>query len=341
MALPKGVTIKKILFVAFVVLPATRAGAQIQDPSAVTAEVRLGQSLALVGQPLWADFILHNPTDQVCILRPGPAEATESTLSPLTALPLGHVLGKGWLVVKDADGRALAASIQQDSVDDQSTIRLGPQGLLGLRIDMRKFFPTLQRPGTYTITWQPYEAATTAAPVVVRVEAIQQARIETDFGPLSVQFFYDDAPQHVLNFIQLAQQGFYDNLTFHRLVPGYLIQGGSPGGNPSGIRPDGRLLDPEFNDHKFVRGTVGMARRASDPTSASCQFFISYTRWPELDGQYTVFGQLVGEVSFQTLGKLMSMQVDANNSPLKTLYIRTIRIESADADSADSPVANR
>ena len=133
--------------------------------------------------------------------------------------------------------------------------------------------------------------------------------------------------QHVENFLELAEQGFYDDLTFHRMVRGYLIQGGAPDGQPDAVRPDGHMLQPEFNRREFVRGTLAMARRRSDPGSASCQFFICNSRREEWDGVYTAFGELVGEESLATLDKLMALPVDKKDRPLKKVYIRAVRTQ--------------
>ncbi|MCH8913174.1 MAG: peptidylprolyl isomerase, partial [Planctomycetes bacterium] len=162
----------------------------------------------------------------------------------------------------------------------------------------------------------------------IQVGALKQARFETDYGPMTIEFFYEDAPRHVENFLQLAESGFYDNLTFHRIVEGYLIQGGAPDEEPDAIRPDGKRLEPEFNDRQFTKGTVAMARRRSDPNSASCQFFICGSRRAEWDGVYTAFGQLVGEESFATLDKIMGLAVGKHDRPRKKVYIRAVRTQN-------------
>jgi cyclophilin family peptidyl-prolyl cis-trans isomerase len=115
-------------------------------------------------------------------------------------------------------------------------------------------------------------------------------RVETPYGPVTIKTYPDDAPKTVARITELAREGFYDGLTFHRVVAGFVVQGGDPTGTGRG--GSGQTLPPEFNDHKHVLGTVAMAR-AQDPNSADSQFYISLDRNPHLDGKYTVFGQVV------------------------------------------------
>jgi peptidylprolyl isomerase/peptidyl-prolyl cis-trans isomerase B (cyclophilin B) len=104
------------------------------------------------------------------------------------------------------------------------------------------------------------------------------------------EFYPDDAPKTVDSFITLTNKGFYNGLTFHRVVAGFVVQGGDPLGNGSGDA--GYNLPAEFNEQKHLTGTVAMAR-SSDPNSASCQFYICLAPQPSLDGKYTVFGQTI------------------------------------------------
>ena len=109
-------------------------------------------------------------------------------------------------------------------------------------------------------------------------------------GTIKIEFFPEDAPKTVENFITLAKKGFYDGLTFHRVVPGFVAQGGDPKGNGTG--GPGYTVRAEFNKQKHVRGSVAMAR-SSDPDSAGSQFYITFGPQPNLDGNYTVFGKVV------------------------------------------------
>jgi len=108
-------------------------------------------------------------------------------------------------------------------------------------------------------------------------------------GEIRIELYPDTASKTVENFTTLAKKGFYDGLTFHRVVPGFVAQGGDPKGDGTG--GPGYTVKAEFNHRKHVRGTVAMAR-AAHPDSAGSQFYICFTPQPSLDGKYTVFGQV-------------------------------------------------
>ena len=136
--------------------------------------------------------------------------------------------------------------------------------------------------------------------------------LETNLGNITIEFFYNDAPKHVENFIKLSQSGFYDGTLFHRIIPGFMIQGGDPNtieGNPStwGTGGPKTSVDAEFNTIKHNRGIVSMARSA-DPNSGGSQFFIVHADSNFLDEQYTVFGRIITEESFETLDKIASVE---------------------------------
>ena len=109
-------------------------------------------------------------------------------------------------------------------------------------------------------------------------------------GEIRIEFFPEDAPKTVENFVTLAKKGFYNGLNFHRVVPDFVVQGGCPKGNGTG--GPGYTIKAEFNKQKHVRGTVAMAR-SQHPDSAGSQFYICYGNTPHLDNQYTVFGKVV------------------------------------------------
>ncbi len=116
-----------------------------------------------------------------------------------------------------------------------------------------------------------------------------KATIETDKGVIELDLYPDVAPETVKNFETLANKGFYDGLTFHRYVAGFVIQGGDPLGNGTG--GPGYKIKAEFNDKPHIEGTLAMARSAH-PDSAGSQFYICLAPAPFLDKQYTVFGQV-------------------------------------------------
>jgi peptidylprolyl isomerase/peptidyl-prolyl cis-trans isomerase B (cyclophilin B) len=109
-------------------------------------------------------------------------------------------------------------------------------------------------------------------------------------GQIRIELYSEDAPKTVESFVTLARKGFYNGLTFHRVVPGFVAQGGDPKGDGTG--GPGYTLKAEFNPRKHVRGAVAMARSAH-PDSAGSQFYICFAPASHLDGQYTVFGQVV------------------------------------------------
>ncbi len=106
---------------------------------------------------------------------------------------------------------------------------------------------------------------------------------------IRLEFFPHDAPKTVENFVTLAKKGFYNGLTFHRVVPGFVAQGGCPKGNGTG--GPGYTIPAEFNGNKHVRGSLAMAR-SQHPDSAGSQFYITYGAQPHLDDNYTVFGKV-------------------------------------------------
>ncbi len=153
---------------------------------------------------------------------------------------------------------------------------------------------------------------------------MKQAVFHTKYGTMTAQFFPDKAPRHVDNFLELAGKGFYDGLTFHRIMDGFMIQGGCPKGNGTGNGP--RRLLAEFNDTPHDVGILSMAR-AADPNSASCQFFICLARCDFLDGNYTVFGRLVDDASLQTLRKIGKVAVRDNGYGERSSPVEPVRID--------------
>ncbi len=143
------------------------------------------------------------------------------------------------------------------------------------------------------------------------------AVIETKFGSIELKFYPDIAPNHVNNFIELARKGFYDNTTFHRVIPGFMIQGGDPNSrNPDksshGMGGPGHTVKAEFSDRPHRRGILSMARSAN-PDSAGSQFFICVKDSLFLDRQYTVFGEVVS--GMDVVDQIVSRPRDARDNP--------------------------
>ncbi len=154
--------------------------------------------------------------------------------------------------------------------------------------------------------------------------------LETNLGKITIGFFYDDAPKHVENFIKLSLSGYYDGTLFHRIIPGFMIQGGDPNtinGDPNtwGIGGPDERVNAEFNTIKHNRGIVSMARSA-DPNSGGSQFFIVHKDSNFLDEQYTVFGRLITEESFETLDKIAAVETDANDRPVDPEQVRITKV---------------
>jgi peptidyl-prolyl cis-trans isomerase B (cyclophilin B) len=154
--------------------------------------------------------------------------------------------------------------------------------------------------------------------------------LKTSLGEIVISFFPYDAPEHVKNFLILSQNGFYNDTLFHRVIPGFMIQGGDPNtidGDPNSWGQGGpdEKLDAEFNSIKHNRGIVSMAR-SQDPNSAGSQFFIVHKDSNFLDGEYTVFGRIVTEESFQTLDKIAAVQTGTSDRPINAEQVKIIKV---------------
>jgi peptidyl-prolyl cis-trans isomerase B (cyclophilin B) len=155
------------------------------------------------------------------------------------------------------------------------------------------------------------------------------AVLETNQGEIVIEFMPDIAPNHVENFKKLARSGFYDGTTFHRVIPGFMIQGGDPNSKSEdrgmhGTGGPGYTIDAEFSKVKHERGIVSMAR-SSDPNSAGSQFFIVVKTAAHLDGQYTVFGKVTS--GLDVVDKIVSVPRDGRDNPIKKVSIDKVMIK--------------
>ncbi len=154
------------------------------------------------------------------------------------------------------------------------------------------------------------------------------AIVETNFGKIVFRLLPDLAPETVRNFVKLAGSGFYDGTLFHRVIPGFMIQGGDPNTKGSdksswGMGGPGYTVKAEFNSKSHRRGVVSMAR-AMDPDSAGSQFFIVTTDSTFLDGQYTAFGEVTE--GMEVADKIVNLPRDSNDCPneeAKMLHVIT------------------
>jgi cyclophilin family peptidyl-prolyl cis-trans isomerase len=160
------------------------------------------------------------------------------------------------------------------------------------------------------------------------------AELHTSKGEIHIRFFPDVAPNHVRNFIDLSEKGFYNGTKFHRVIPGFVIQGGDPNtkaGDPStwGTGGSGKNVKAEFNSVKHRRGIVSMARSQS-PDSASSQFFVAVADVPSLDNQYSVFGQVTK--GMDVVDKIVNAPRGAMDRPNDPVTIESVKIRPANDD---------
>jgi peptidyl-prolyl cis-trans isomerase B (cyclophilin B) len=186
---------------------------------------------------------------------------------------------------------------------------------------------------TTALTAQPAGKGKKAVSSAPRDYANTLATLQTEQGDITIKFLYDKAPNHVKNFVDLAAKGFYDGTFFHRVIPGFMIQGGDPNtktaasdANRYGGGGSGTNVKAEFNDTSHKRGIVSMAR-SSDPNSASSQFFIVVKDSTFLDGQYSAFGEVVS--GLDVADKIVSAPRGANDLPNQPIHIKKILLSQA------------
>ncbi|MBV9122241.1 MAG: peptidylprolyl isomerase [Planctomycetes bacterium] len=178
----------------------------------------------------------------------------------------------------------------------------------------------------------PEREATVASNVKSQVEAAQKdldlntkvytAELTTSKGPIRLQFFPEVAPGHVKNFLALAKVGFYNGGTFHRVIKGFMIQGGCPEGTGRG--GPGYQIQAEFNATPHEPGVLSMAR-TNDPNSAGSQFFICLDRQPHLDRQYTAFGKTADDESLATVRAIGAVPT-RGDKPVQPVVIEKVTL---------------
>ncbi len=335
-------SISAAVLLALGVLP---AGGQDAVPvPAMTAEplhiqVQASRPLFNPDSPIRVRFTVINASDEVVTIPLDYAVPADLGLG----LPLQLVLGSG-------TQRPLSVIYQSEAArevpppappvgepDDTShSLRLAPRGTLGSELDLREYYPAVRYSGSYRVEWRPLDGRLGVASTEFRVELPKDAILVTDLGKVTFVLDYDGAPRNVESFLELVRDGFYNGKTFHRVVPGFVLQGGCSKGDGTGVRPDGKLLPAELRDVPVEAGTLLMARKPSDPNTASCQFFIALTRLKELEGQYTVIGQASDAESLRTLNQLAEVPTDARDRPLSPLVIRSINLVDRELDRSRS-----
>jgi cyclophilin family peptidyl-prolyl cis-trans isomerase len=148
-----------------------------------------------------------------------------------------------------------------------------------------------------------------------------RATLHTNHGAISVELFDEDAPKTVDNFVQLSRDGFYDGITFHRVIQDFMIQGGCPRGDGTG-GPGYEFAD-EPNDHRVVRGGLAMANRGPD-TNGSQFFIVTAESAPWLDGKHTVFGRV--STGMEVVDEIESVPTDANDRPREPVTIERVEL---------------
>jgi cyclophilin family peptidyl-prolyl cis-trans isomerase len=285
--------------------------------------------------PIWVRFNLINPTDEVIAIPLGyPIAGVGGVVLP-TQLALGNGQERALSVVYEGEAPKEVPPPNPPTAvpDDPITgVRLAPHGALGMEIDLRDYYPAVRYPGRYRVDWRPLGGRIGVCSTEFRVELRKDVIIVTDLGKMTFVLDYESAPRNVENFLDLVRTGFYNGTTFHRVIPNFVVQGGSPNGDGCGTRPDGKLVPAELHDIPVEPGTLLMAHKPSDPDSASSQFFIALARLKELDGQYTVVGQAHDEGSLRTLQQIAAVSTDARDRPIDPLILRSVNLVDSDLE---------
>lgn len=283
---------------------------------------------------IWLHFALCNESDQ-----------SVDVPLPASVDPAAGVGLPADLIVGTRTQPALAVGYQNEAPSPlrptttpaegaPGMLRVAPHGSVGALIDLRTIYPAARYSGVFRIEWRPLEGRTSPGTCEFRVEARKEAIFVTDYGKVTFTLAYEKAPLNVENFLDLCRTGFYDNKTLHRIIPGFLAQGGCPNANGTGMRPDGRSVPAEFHDAPFDFGVLAMAHKKDDPNSASCQFFIALGRAPELDAKYTVIGSARDDESQRTLRLIAAQPTDRSGRPIRSVIIRSINLVDADTKPA-------
>jgi peptidyl-prolyl cis-trans isomerase B (cyclophilin B) len=299
------------------------------------AEATVARTLFDPAEPVPVRFTLFNPTSEPVEV---PVTRAEDEPDGIT-LPRSVIIGTAdqpalFITYESEKPVAVEPNPDTHAETQPGVLRLAPRAAVGTQIDLRSVYRLLRYSGDYRLDWQPLNGRIAAVELSFRVEPQKEAVLSTDYGNITFSLAYDKAPRNVENFLELARQRFYDRKTIHRIIPGFIIQGGSPDGSETGIRPDGRFVPAEFHGQPFEPGTLAMARKPNEPDSASCQFFISLARLKELDGKYTVIGQAHGEESFRTLQAIEQLPTDRRGCPIRPVRIRSISLIDALASQA-------
>ena len=323
-----------LLSAAALAIPATLLGAaEAKAPISVFFETQLPYFYS--GDPLPVALTVKNNS--------------ESTVDNSKGLDL-----LGGMVVEDARGSRLNPGEGTPPLITQPKA-LEKSAFFGRIILVNEIFPGLQKPGNYKLSWKG-EIGTSNDLILHVVDRYDpkkdyRARIETDFGPIVIEFAKTTAPRHVRNFIDLVRQGYYSGNQFHRILPGSAIIGGSATGDPA--VGTGYNLDPELSDHPVPAGTVVQVRnRETGPMDSGAHFMITAIGKPDLKGRVTVLGRVVeGLDTVKTICQVPTLrEADAPPGmparPVKQVMIRKITLtevtpKEIEKDAAGKPAAGK
>jgi peptidyl-prolyl cis-trans isomerase B (cyclophilin B) len=283
-------------------------------PAAVVAPVK---GYAKPGEPIVVRFLNEKgDAAKKALAEIGPsATKLEELFAPAAATDIASADGTPTFQIITAAGQPVKAASVKPSADGS--------------VDLSAAYPQIKEGGTYYLLWkdapplvinalynpgrganelkkmqaqleqmpadQRKEMAARFGPVVTRIQIAEIATITTDKGVIKAKFSYEAAPHTIDNFTTLARQGFYDGTVFHRIISGFMIQGGDAYANSAelaGTGGPGYEIMHEFSEKKHERGTLSMAR-SNDPDSAGSQFFIMHAKSPNLDNQYSAFGDVI------------------------------------------------
>ena len=162
-----------------------------------------------------------------------------------------------------------------------------------------------------------------------KTDVVKAEIVIKDYGTIKLDLYKDEAPVTVTNFVKLAKDGFYDGLTFHRIIQGFMMQGGDPEGN--GYGGPGYYIKGEFADNghenniSHKRGVISMAR-SNTPDSAGSQFFIMHADANYLDGQYAAFGEVLSGI--EVVDEIAAVKTDAGDKPVEDVVIKSITVDT-------------
>ena len=241
--------------------------------------------------------------------------------------------------VFDSDGKKLEKAKSPVSLKEAQPKVLEPKGYFGKIVDLNTLFPKMNAIGTYKITWSAAGLAekTIMSRVIKKYDAARdyQAVLETEFGSVVLEFYKDLAPAHVKNFIDLANQGYFDQKIVHRIIKGEAVFGGSRTGDERG--GPGYTLSPEPNGLKVLAGSVAQVRNAYTGAEESGSIFmVAAVPQPEMDDRYTVFARVAQ--GLETIKAISNLPTAGGSGgrvaarPVRDVVIKKIEIREKKAD---------